>query len=131
MHLHFPPGRRAVRRHFLPFAAGLALCGLLAAQAQARPTAPQRSGAATRFACDRGVGFNVAYVRGGVWVTTAGGRWLLRQAPSSIGRRYASPNATFILDEDRAALVGLPGGPFLRCVAVAPGGAPGRPGRQA
>lgn len=125
MHLHSPPGRRPVRRHFLRLAAGLALCGPLAAQAQAGPATP------TRFACDRGVGFNVAYVRGGAWVTTSGGRWLLRQAPSSIGKRYASPEATLILDQDRAALVGLPGGPFLSCVAARGGGRPLRPGRRA
>lgn len=133
MHLQSPPGRGLARRRPLRLAFGLALCGLLALPAAARVTGPARTGTATtRFACDRGVGFDIAFVRGGVWITTSNGRWLLRAAPSSIGRRYAAPGATFILDEDRAALVGLPGGPFVGCVAVAPGrGAQGRPGRQA
>ena len=100
----------------------------IAAIAFAADAAIARTGTAaptTSFACAGGTGFTVAYVRGGAWVTTRAGRWLLRRAPSGIGKRYVSPDATFILDQDRAALVGLPGGPFLRCIAAAP-----RPVRQ-
>jgi hypothetical protein len=91
-------------------------CAAEAATARTRTAAP-----ATSFACAGGIAFTVAYVRGGAWVTTRAGRWLLRRAPSGIGKRYVSPDAAFILDQDRAALVGLPGGPFLRCTAAAPG----------
>jgi len=80
----------------------------------------------TRFACTGGASFTVTYVRDGAWVTTSAGRWLLRRVPSGIGKRYTSAEATFILDQERAALVGLPGGPFLRCIAAAPSLAPRR-----
>jgi len=130
MTLHSLSGGRPVRRHWLCLSGALALCGPLAATATAGPAIPLRAAAPTRFACDFGIGFDVAFVRGGAWVTTSNGRWLLRRARSSIGRRFASPTATFILDEDRAALVGLPGGPFLRCVASPRGGPRLRPAPQ-
>lgn len=130
MIFHASSGRRANRRRFplvRSLALGLLLLSIMPATARTTRVAPP----ATRFACEGGVAFNVAYVRGGAWVTTSGGRWFLPQARSSIGRRYTSPIATFILDQDRAALVGLPGGPFQRCIAGGRSRAQPRAGRQA
>lgn len=130
MDLQRPAGGRESRRRLPRLLCGLALCGLALFSVHAGATGKGRGPATTRFACDGGITFEVSYVRGGAWVTTAGGRWLLRQGRSSIGRRYSSPSATFILDDDRAALVGLPGGPFRRCLAAAHGAALPRAGRQ-
>lgn len=111
--------RRAARRAWPLLLVAAAAFAAEPGMARSKSSAP-----ATNFTCTGGAGFTVTYVRGGAWVTTRAGRWLLRRAPSGIGKRYASPDATFILDQDRAALEGLPGGPFLRCVA-----APSRPAR--
>jgi hypothetical protein len=87
----------------LPVALGATAC---ASQAAVRTHA---------FVCDEGKSFQVRYAGGRALVTTQAGRWSLPSRPSSIGRKFASGDATFIHDEDRAALNGLPGGPFRRC----------------
>ena len=79
------------------------------------------------FVCDGGKAFEVTYAGGEAIITTEAGRWSMSPRPSSIGRKFASSAATFIHDEDRAALNGLPGGPFRHCRE---GPAPGEP-RQA
>ena len=70
---------------------------------------------AVEFVCDDGIGFVAHYEEDGVRITTSFGQWLLQPRPSSIGRKFSSGEATFIHDEDRAALNGVRGGPFRRC----------------
>ena len=118
-------------RHPARFAAALFL--LAAAAVPATELAAFRPAAASRsvtFVCEDGVRFAVTYVDGGARITTAAGSWLLRPRDSSIGARYQSDRATFIHDRDRAALNGLPGGPFRGCREAGPLlvgiGAPGR-----
>ena len=67
------------------------------------------------YQCEQGRSFSVEPkdMRARVW--TIAGQFELDRRRSSIGIRYDSAIATLILDEDRAALNGLPGGPFRRC----------------
>ena len=108
----------------------LTLACCLAAGCAAGPAAAGES--ATIFACEHGRIFAVERLDGAVRVTTGAGSFALGARPSSIGLKFASGAATLILDEDRAALNGLPGGPFRRCrEAAAAGREPGRIGPEA
>ena len=89
---------------------GLFALALAASACVSRAAAPVRA-----FICADGKSFTVRYGDGRALLTTDAGRWSLRARPSSIGRKFVSGNATFIHDEDRAALNGVPGGPFRRC----------------
>jgi len=75
----------------------------------------------TLYLCDDGLGFGVQFFGDRVLVTTVAGSWTLHRYRSSIGTMYVSDSAAFIHDEDRAALRGLPGGPFRRCREEASG----------
>ena len=72
----------------------------------------------TPFLCEGGYYFWAEPLDREVRIITSAGTFVLAERPSSIGRRYSSESATFIHDEDRAALNGLPGGPFRRCREV-------------
>jgi hypothetical protein len=67
------------------------------------------------FVCEGGVRFSVTYFPDRARISTSGGAWVLGTRPSSIGRKFQSGRATFIHDQDMAALNGLPGGPFRAC----------------
>ena len=73
---------------------------------------PQASG---HFVCANGTEFRVAYFAGEAVITTSTGVFRLARRSSSIGRRYVSATATFIEDEDRAALNGISGLSFRKC----------------
>ena len=98
----------------------LALAASLAVLAPGPASAQPAVGGQVTYACESGKRFRVDFLRDRVRITTIAGRWLLASRPSSIGRRYSSETATFIQDGDFAALNGLPGGPFRRCIAEAP-----------
>ena len=70
------------------------------------------------FICDGGTVFRVDVRNAAARVTTTTGVYDLDARPSSIGRKYSSADTTFILDEERAVLIGAGGGPFKRCHAV-------------
>ncbi len=106
--------RRALALTLLACSLFGAACANNAADAQ-----PSR---AVEFVCQNDTHFTAEYERGAVRITTPAGSWRLAERPSSIGRRFASDTAAFIHDEDRAALNGLPGGPFRRCREAAGGG---------
>lgn len=72
-------------------------------------------GAGARFACDGGARFEVAYAEDGARLVTARGAHRLEARPSSIGRKFAAGDIALIVDEDRAALNGLPGETFRQC----------------
>ena len=71
--------------------------------------------ASAAFLCEGGRYFWVEYSDRQARVITSSGSHLLNERSSSIGRKFSSDTASFIHDEDRAALVGLEGGPFRRC----------------
>lgn len=71
--------------------------------------------AAVEFTCRGDVRFTAHFSGETALITTSAGRFVLRRRPSSFGRAYGSRSAAFIQDEDRAALNGLPGGPFRQC----------------
>ena len=96
-------------------AAALALAGCSA-------SGPAHSNAAlTPYLCEGGHHFWAEQRGAEVRIITSAGAFVLAERPSSIGRKFSSDTATFIRDEDRAALNGLPGGPFRRCREVVGG----------
>lgn len=72
-------------------------------------------GGAIRFVCQGGATFSVRHERDRARIATSEGEWTFHRRRSSIGRKYVAGDATFIHDEDRAALNGLAGGPFRQC----------------
>lgn len=70
------------------------------------------------FACEGGAAFRVAFTDGHVRLETSTHFYDLYARPSSIGTKYASDEATLILDEDRSVLTGVDDGPFNRCHEV-------------
>jgi len=73
-----------------------------------------------QFECRDGIRFRVRYVGDSAVITTSAGEFVLTARRSSFGRSYASSSAAFIQDDERAALNGLPGGPFRRCRLLPP-----------
>jgi hypothetical protein len=94
----------------------LAVALALASCAASEPT--QENAALTSFLCEGGYYFWAEERDAEVRIITSAGTFVLAERPSSIGRKFSSDSATFIRDEDRAALNGLPGGPFRRCHEV-------------
>lgn len=101
---------------FLPLTGALSMLGSLAACAGSATSRERYS--SMDFICAGGTSFRVDLRDGEVRVTTRTGVYELDARPSSIGRKYSSADTTFILDEERAVLVGAGGGPFKRCHAV-------------
>ena len=101
---------------FLSPSVALSVLASLAACAGSTTNREQHS--SMNFICDGGKSFRVDARDRRIRVTTRTGVYDLDARPSSIGRKYSSANTTFILDEERAVLVGAGGGPFKRCHAV-------------
>lgn len=97
-------------------AGALVIHATLAGCATSAPSLEQYPSAG--FICEGGTFFSVQFSKDRVRVETGSGVYNLVRRPSSIGRKYASADATFILDEERAVLTGADGGPFRRCHAV-------------
>ena len=91
-----------------PLAVVFALAGCAASE-------PADNSSTIAFICEGGHYFWVDYSPGQARITVSSGSYVLTERPSSIGRKFSSDTATFIHDQDRAALNGLPGGPFRRC----------------
>jgi hypothetical protein len=101
---------------FLSLTGALSMLASLAACAGSATGRGQDS--SLGFICDGGTFFRVDVRDRQIRVTTRTGVYDLDARPSSIGRKYSSADTTFILDEERAVLVGAGGGPFKHCHAV-------------
>ena len=97
-------------------AGALLMHGSLAGCVAKAPLVERYSTAA--FICEGGTSFQVRFSNDHVRVETMSGIYSLERRPSSVGRKYASPDTAFISDEERAVLTGADGGPFKHCHAI-------------
>jgi len=63
----------------------------------------------------------------GMVVDTGNGRYELVPRRSTIGEKYASEDATLIIDDECAGLTGAPGNSYSRCQRVVDGTASSEP----
>ena len=91
-------------------------CLLLAACGGSAGTAEAWS-APILYSCSVGKTFEAEFRGRQVKIITRGGSRVMDERPSSIGRRFGSPEAAFMKDDDRGVLTGLPDGPYRRCTS--------------
>lgn len=105
-----PPGWKFGRRE------ALALAGLLASGLHAPAFAA--AGGSSRYSCANGGGFTIRLSEGAAVVRAGQSVHVLPRKPSSLGQRFASPDATLIVDGNFAALIGKDLPRFGRCYAA-------------
>jgi hypothetical protein len=85
---------------------------------QSAQTVPRE--AERHYICASGGEFSVRFSGGRAIVLADGKRYELEKRSLSVGIRYGSSSVAFAQDDERAVLVGAPGGPYLDCIEIPP-----------